>query len=141
MHYKRRFRKSAKKEYEKYCEYYPGVRESIDRRLEDLAIEAETKQYELSFDWEDLLPKDIDEYQSLLNGSNIKLSWAKFKQSGWIDKIRACLVVTLKHKPPWELRGTPLLINYSDVVPLEFSIVFELNHVAHELIVSMFIGP
>jgi len=141
MPYKIRFRKAAKEEFERLCADYSGVREPITDHLKYLACEAETKKHELSFSWEDLLPKDIDEYEDLINGSNIKLSWDKFKQYGWIDRIRACLVVTLKHKPPWELRGTNFSVNFSEVVPLEFNIVFELNHVGEELIVTKFIGP
>jgi hypothetical protein len=141
MPYKFKFRKAAKEEFERLCAVYPGVRGSIERHLNDLAVEAETKQHELSFNWEALLPKDIDEYESLINGSNIKLSWKKFNESGWLDKIKACLVVTMQHRPPWELRCAYLSVSFSEVVPLDFNIVFELNHVAKELIVTKFIGP
>jgi len=74
MPYKRRFRERAKKEYVESCRCYSGIRTDIDSHLEDLAREAETKQYALSFDWKDLLPKDADEYEGLTKGSNIKLS-------------------------------------------------------------------
>lgn len=141
MPYKIRFRKAAKEEFERLCADYTGVREPITDHLKDLACEAETKRHELSFSWGDLLPKDIDEYEDLINGSNIKLSWEKFNKSRWMDKIKACLVVTMQHRPPWELRGTDLSVNFSEVVPLDFNIVFELNHVDKELIITKFIGP
>jgi hypothetical protein len=141
MPYKVRFRESAKEEYETCCKTYPNIRDILSAQLEALADEAEKNKHESSLDLNKILPEDIDDLKRLVNGSDIKLSWEKFKESGFWEKIKACLIIVKKRRPPWELRCSDFLFTYSEIVPFEFLIVYELDHVNKELVVTLLDGP
>ena len=139
MPYKVRFRRSAKQEYEQCCRMYVNLQGTLDEYLENLAVEAEKKKHDSSIDWSDIAPEDINDLEELINNSDI--AWIRFKECGLFDKIKACLTIVRQRRLPWELRCTDFIISFSETVPLEFLVVYELDHVKREMIVTLLDGP
>lgn len=135
--YSVRYRESAKRELEE-CAVY-GLSEPIHNWLAELAIEAERRDYALSFDLRDLL-ESLGDPAARSSGS-WRYSLDKWLEADGIKRIGALITVLRKRSPPWELRASnktlPVL---GGAFASEIAIFYEVDHGARGIIVSKFIG-
>lgn len=56
-------------------------------------------------------------------------AWSKFRDAGWLDKIKSIRALMTKRRPPWQLRVVCHVFSaLGDAVPVEVEIVYDINH-------------
>jgi hypothetical protein len=138
MPYATRYRERAKRELEHFTgPYDEEFRQALHSWLNQLAAEAQGKNYSLSIDALDLL----NAVEEGADPGDWPGAWKRWKEASWRDKLRALLVILRKRRPPWEFRGAvqtfPVL---SGAFHCEVHALYEVAHVDRQVIFTKFTG-
>jgi hypothetical protein len=134
-----RYERAAKAELEAALGTYDAeFGGTVMRWLADLASEAQARGHSLSTDFEDLLATAEQVVRE--SGGSWGLSWQRFREAGWVQRVRAVIALVRNRKPPWELRASRRLFRVLDAFGTEVLVFYEVDHVGKRIVIRLFDG-
>ena len=138
MSYRIRFRARAKQELLIAKQYGVEFSEELDSWLADIAEACHRRDSSISIDLIELLDEGT---QAVENSSAWKQAWKRWRNAAPVEKLKALVVFLKKRCPPWELRATSKwFTGILGVFDCDIHAYFEVNHVAGEVVFTMFTG-
>jgi RNA polymerase sigma factor (sigma-70 family) len=131
MGYRVRCHRAVEDDWTKCGNTYPQMARRLNRWIDDLAKEAESRKWSLSTDLAALL-EHADELEEMVRAW--PTLWQRFWNAPFVEKLKAALVVMTQFRPPYEYREANRVFRIY-AVTCEVSLLYIVDHTAKEIII------